>query len=98
MVSMINEEKEKEIVSLLEKTKNSKLFLEVTGYISRLDGYIYKLEKENKKLNQDIKQRDEVIEECIESIQNFMTHIDDGFCADMMTFIEILNKYKKRTV
>lgn len=47
---MINEEKEKEIVSMLEKQKNSKLFLEVTGYISRLDGYIYKLEKKNKKL------------------------------------------------
>lgn len=42
----------------------------------------------------NLKQRDEVIEECIESIQNFMTHIDDGFCADMMTFIDILQKYK----
>lgn len=41
-----------------------------------------------------LKNKNEVIEECIESIQNFMTHIDDGFCADMMTFIDILNKYK----
>ncbi len=47
---MINEEKEKEIVSMLEKQKNSKLFYEITGYISRLDSYIYKLEKKNKKL------------------------------------------------
>lgn len=45
-------------------------------------------------IQQQLKQRDEMIEECIESIQNFMTHIDDGFCADMMTFIEILQKYK----
>lgn len=49
---------------------------------------------EYKSLENQLKQRDEVIDECIESIQNFMTHIDDGFCADMMTFIDILNKYK----
>lgn len=53
-----------------------------------------KLIKENCHLRKQLQQRDEVIEECIESIQNFMTHIDDGFCADMMTFIDILNKYK----
>lgn len=41
-----------------------------------------------------LQQRDSVIEETIDVIQNFMTHIDDGFCADMMTFIDILNKYK----
>ena len=55
---------------------------------------IYKLKNENQQLKEQLQQRDEVIEECIESIQNFMTHIDDGFCADMMTFIDILNKYK----
>lgn len=43
-------------------------------------------------LERRLKQRDEVIETCIKSIEDFMTHIDDGFCADMMTFIDILNK------
>lgn len=52
------------------------------------------LKEENKQLKSQLIQSEEVIEECIESIQNFMTHIDDGFCADMMTFIDILNKYK----
>ncbi len=55
---------------------------------------IYKLQRENQQLKEQLQQKDEVIEECIESIQNFMTHIDEGFCADMMTFIDILNKYK----
>lgn len=50
--------------------------------------------EEIKGYKEQLQQKDEVIEECIESIQNFMTHIDDGFCADMMTFIDILNKYK----
>lgn len=50
---------------------------------------------ENQQLKEKLQQRDSVIEETIEAIQNFMTHIDDGFCADMMTFIDILNKYKK---
>ena len=52
------------------------------------------LKEENKQLKWQLIQSEEVIEECIESIQNFMAHIDDGFCADMMTFIDILNKYK----
>ena len=50
------------------------------------------------KINQfklKVQQREEVIEECKRSIDNFMTHIDDGFCADMMTFIDILNKHTK---
>lgn len=53
------------------------------------------LQQENQLLKEQLQQRDSVIEETIEAIQNFMTHIDDGFCADMMTFIDILNKYKK---
>lgn len=57
------------------------------SYIS-LAQYMYFLEKQ-------LQQAEEVIEECKQSIENFMTHIDDGFCADMMTFIDILNKYKK---
>ena len=70
-------------------------------YIDKLQEQDYKscqreekLQQENKQLKEQLQQRDEAIEECIESIQNFMTHIDDGFCADMMTFIDILNKYK----
>lgn len=52
--------------------------------------------KENKQLKEQLQQSEEVIEECKQSIDNFMTHIDDGFCADMMTFIDILNKYEKK--
>lgn len=62
--------------------------------LKELNDYIEKIKQENQQLKEQLQQRDEVIEECIESIQNFMTHIDDGFCADMMTFIDILNKYK----
>ena len=63
-------------------------------YLEDIEKYIDKLEKENKQLKSQLNQSEEVIKECIESIQNFMAHIDDGFCADMMTFIDILNKYK----
>lgn len=68
-------------------------------HLKRFEFEINKRREENLKsqieyLQEQLQQRDEVIEECIESIQNFMTHIDDGFCADMMTFIDILNKYK----
>ena len=62
MVSVINEDKEKEIVSMLEKQKDSKIFFEITGYISRLDSYIYKLEKEIKQLKKQLQQRNEVID------------------------------------
>lgn len=60
---------------------------------TNLDFVEYIIE-ENHQLKESLKQRDEVIDECIESIQNFMTRIDEGFCADMMTFIDILQKYK----
>lgn len=56
---------------------------------------INQLQQENKQLKEKLKQSEKVIEECKQSIDNFMTHIDDSFCADMMTFIDILDKYKK---
>lgn len=53
------------------------------------------LRYQNKQLKEQLQISKEVIEECKQSIENFMTYIDDDFCADMMTFIDILNKYKK---
>lgn len=69
-------------------------YLKSGEYLNQVKWERDMLENVNQQLGEELKQRDEVIEECIESIQNFMTHIDDGFCADMMTFIDILNKYK----
>ena len=81
---MINEEKEKEIVSLLEEQKNSKLFLEVTGYISRLDAYIYKLEKQ-------LKQRDEVIDEAISYCDEYKNYLDYKYMTNLYN-THLLNK------
>lgn len=87
------------IVSTLA-TSNEVISETVSQYTGKDDKNEHKifdndLLKENKQLKGQLQQSEEVIEECKQSINNFMTHIDDGFCADMMTFIDILNKYKK---
>lgn len=97
MIILINEEKEKEILQIINEQKNDKLYSEVAGYISRLDSYIYKLEKENKKLKE---KQDEKLNSIIVAINKYLVNEHRYRKDNLMIIIydkicDIIEEYKE---